>query len=96
MKTRPVDGFVISEAPACVPIGRERLRTALSGMALFFLFGFASFLVHGVIGLLDAGLGLRKEVEDAVEMDPGELDDGMLAVHKLCEPDHSFSSCCAW
>ncbi len=96
MKTRPVDGFVVSGAAACVSIGRKRLRTALPGMALFFLFGFASFLVDGVIGLLYAGLRLRKELEDAVEMDPGELDDGMLAVHKLCEPDHSFSSCCAW
>ena len=77
-------------------IGRERLRTALSGVSLFFLLGFSSFLVYSIIGLLDAGLGLRKELEDAVEMDPGELDDGMLAVHKLCEPDHPFSSCCAW
>jgi hypothetical protein len=96
VKTRPVVGFVVSETAACVSIGCERLRTALPGMALFFLFAFSSFFIHGVVGLLDAGLSLRKELEDAVEMDPGELDDGMLAVHKLCEPDHTFSSCCAW
>ncbi len=77
-------------------IGRERLRTALSGVPLFFLLGPPPFLVYSIIGLLDAGLGVRKELKDAVEMDPGELDDGMLAVHKLCEPDHPFSSCCAW
>ncbi len=96
MKTRPVDGFVLDEVAACVSIGRERLRTALSGVSLFFLLCFSPFLVYSIIGLLDAGLGVSKKLEDAGQVDPRELDDGMFSVHELREPDHPFSSCCAW
>ena len=95
MKTRPVDGLVLDKVPPCVSVGLERLRAALSRAAVF---GFCSsaLFVDSIICLLYAGLGVRKELEYTGEVDPGELDDGMLAVHKLCEPDHTFSSCCAW
>ncbi len=94
VKTRPVDGFVLDEVVACVAIGREWLRTALSGAVVFCL-RFSAFFIHSIVGLLDAGLHLCEELENAVEVDPGELDNGMLAVHELREPDHTFSSCCA-
>ncbi len=95
MKTRPVDGLVLDEVAACVSIGRERLRMALSGVPLFFLLCFSPFLVYSIIGLLDAGLGMSKKLEDAGQVDPRELDDGMFSVHELRETDHSFSSGCA-
>jgi hypothetical protein len=55
----------------------------------------SSVFVDSIIGLLYAGLGCREELEDAVQMDPRELDDGMFSIHELRETDHAFSSGCA-
>ena len=103
MKTRSVgvftlsgvDGLVLDKVPSCVSVGLERLRAALSRAAVF---GFCSsaLFVDSIICLLYAGLGQREELEDAVQMDPRELDDGMFSVHELRETDHAFSSGCAW
>ncbi len=95
MKTRLVDWFGIGRVAACVSSGRERLGAALPGMALLILFRSPALLVYRVIGLLDAGLGLSEELENVVEVDPGELDDGVLTVHELRETDHTLSSGCS-
>ena len=94
MKTRLAGVFTLSGVATCVSISRERLGTALPWAAVF---GFRSsaVLVDSIICLLYAGLGCREELEDAVQMDPRELDDGMFSVHELRETDHAFSSGCA-
>jgi hypothetical protein len=65
VKTWAVGCFGLSRVAACVPIGREGLGTALPG-TVFFLFGFTSVFVHGVIGLLYAGLCVCEEFENAI------------------------------
>ncbi len=76
-------------------IGCERLRPGSLSGAVVFLFRFPACFVPRIIGLLDAGFGVCKELEHSVKVDPGKLDDGVFAVHELCEPDHSFGSGCS-